>query len=124
MSCATYLARLGYSNIKIFEKEVYVGGLSSSEIPQYRSPYNVVDFEIALLKALGVEIETGRALTTNGDGKCFTLKSLIEQYKAVFLGIGLPNPKRIPIFEGLTIEQGFFTSKEFLPLVAKASKPG
>ena len=38
--------------------------------------------------------------------------------------IGLPNPKIIPAFEGLTPEQGFYTSKSFLPLVAKASKPG
>lgn len=27
ISCATFLARLGYVNITIFEKETYVGGL-------------------------------------------------------------------------------------------------
>ena len=27
MSCATFLARLGYSNITIFEKYEYIGGL-------------------------------------------------------------------------------------------------
>jgi len=27
ISCATYLARLGYSDITIFEKSEYVGGL-------------------------------------------------------------------------------------------------
>ena len=27
ISCATFLARLGYSDITIFEKESYVGGL-------------------------------------------------------------------------------------------------
>ena len=36
----------------------------------------------------------------------------------------MPEPKRIPEFKGLTIEQGFYTSKEFLPAVAKGSKPG
>jgi dihydropyrimidine dehydrogenase (NADP+) len=27
ISCATYLARLGYTNITVFEKREYVGGL-------------------------------------------------------------------------------------------------
>lgn len=27
LSCATFLGRLGYSNITIFEKESYIGGL-------------------------------------------------------------------------------------------------
>ncbi|XP_076844600.1 dihydropyrimidine dehydrogenase [NADP(+)]-like [Brachyhypopomus gauderio] len=35
ISCASFLARLGYDNITIYEKQKYVGGLSSSEIPQY-----------------------------------------------------------------------------------------
>ena len=36
----------------------------------------------------------------------------------------MPEPKRIPIFEGLKLEHGFYTSKDFLPVVARASKPG
>jgi dihydropyrimidine dehydrogenase (NADP+) len=52
ISCATFLARLGYRDLTIFEKENYLGGFSSSEIPQY---------------------------------------------KAVFLGTGLPNPNIDPI---------------------------
>ena len=36
---------------------------SSAEIPQYRLPYEVVDFEIELMKDLGVKIETGRSLS-------------------------------------------------------------
>jgi dihydropyrimidine dehydrogenase (NADP+) len=47
-----------------------------------------------------------------------------EGNKAVFVGIGMPEPKRVDIFEGLTVENGFYTSKDYLPLVAKASKPG
>ena len=37
---------------------------------------------------------------------------------------GLPNPKFATIFDGLTISNGFYTSKDFLPLVCSASKPG
>ncbi|XP_069795164.1 dihydropyrimidine dehydrogenase [NADP(+)]-like isoform X2 [Narcine bancroftii] len=121
ISCASFLARLGYSDITIFEKEEYVGGLSTSEIPQFRLPYEVVKFEIKLMKDLGVKVVHGKGMGIEG----MTLGTLKEEgYKAVFIGIGLPEPKRDPIFEGLTVENGFYTSKEFLPLVAKSSKTG
>lgn len=121
ISCATFLARLGYTNLTVFEKNDYIGGLSSSEIPQYRLPYSVVNFEVELMKDLGVKVVNGKALST----KDLTLEGLKGQgYEAVFLGIGLPDSKRIPIFEDLTEEMGFYTSKDFLPKVAKASKAG
>ncbi|WAR22886.1 DPYD-like protein [Mya arenaria] len=111
ISCATFLARLGYSDLTVFERETYIGGLSSSEIPQYRLPYSVVDFEVQLMKDLGVKDLTLNKLRDDG-------------YKAVFIGIGHPNPNIIPIFENLTEEMGFYTSKNFLPRVSKASKAG
>ncbi|XP_060248802.1 dihydropyrimidine dehydrogenase [NADP(+)] isoform X3 [Meriones unguiculatus] len=121
ISCASFLARLGYSDITIFEKQDYVGGLSTSEIPQFRLPYDVVNFEIELMKDLGVKIICGKSLSTDG----MTLSTLKENgYKAAFIGIGLPEPKKDHIFQGLTQDQGFYTSKDFLPLVAKGSKTG
>eukprot|EP00053_Salpingoeca_punica_P017020 m.162712 g.162712 ORF g.162712 m.162712 type:complete len:1037 (-) comp17096_c0_seq1:101-3211(-) len=120
ISCATFLARLGYQNITIFEKNEHIGGLSSSEIPQYRLPYDVVNFEIQLMRDLGVQIVTGKAL-----GRDFSIESLRKDgHEAIFVGIGLPEPKAPAIFANLTAEAGFYTSKSFLPLVAKASKPG
>lgn len=122
ISCATFLGRLGYRNVTIFEKEEFVGGLNTSELPAYRLPYDIVNFEMDLMKDLGVQVQTGRMLST----KDLTLKKLNQEmdYEAVFIGIGNPQPKVIPIFEGLTESQGFYTSKGFLPKVAKASKPG
>uniref|UniRef100_A0A5F9D000 Dihydropyrimidine dehydrogenase [NADP(+)] n=1 Tax=Oryctolagus cuniculus TaxID=9986 RepID=A0A5F9D000_RABIT len=121
ISCASFLARLGYSDITIFEKQEYVGGLSTSEIPQFRLPYEVVNFEIELMKDLGVKVVCGKSLSVNE----MTLQTLKEDgYKAVFIGIGLPEPNKDHIFEGLTQDHGFYTSKDFLPLVAKASKAG
>lgn len=38
---------------------------SSTEIPQFRLPYDVVDFEVNLVKDLGVRIETGRKLSVD-----------------------------------------------------------
>lgn len=122
ISCATYLARLGYQDLTIFEKYDYIGGLSSSEIPQYRLPYDVVSFEVELMKDLGVKIELGKGL---GAPNGFTLKQLFsEGYESVFVGIGLPDPKLDPVFKGLGPENGFYNSKNFLPDVAMASKPG
>ncbi|KAJ3662662.1 hypothetical protein Zmor_007000 [Zophobas morio] len=120
LSCATFLGRLGYTDLTIYEKEDFVGGLSSSEIPQYRLPISVVDFEVQLVKDLGVKIETGKALSKHD----LTVEKLLQDAKAVFIGIGLPQPKLNPLFKGLTPEMGFYTSKNFLPKVAKASKPG
>lgn len=119
ISCATYLARLGYTDITILEKEDFIGGLSSSEIPQFRLPYEAVKFEVDLMLDLGVRIETKKTL-----GYDYTLSSLsIEQnYDCLFIGIGLPQPKRDVIFTGLEPKHGFFTSKDFLPTVSKASK--
>ncbi|XP_023660318.2 dihydropyrimidine dehydrogenase [NADP(+)] [Paramormyrops kingsleyae] len=121
ISCASFLARLGYDNITIFEKEKYVGGLSTGEIPQFRLPFEVVQFEIELMKDLGVKIVCEKGLGQDG----MTLTTLKEEgYKAVFIGIGLPQANKHKIFDGLSREQGFYTSKDFLPVVAKASKAG
>ncbi|CAF0914507.1 unnamed protein product [Rotaria sp. Silwood1] len=124
ISCATFLARLGYKDLTIYEKYDYLGGLSSSEIPQYRLPYDTVNFEIELAKDLGVKIIPNKALTIEKDG--LTIKNLFDEYgyKAIFLGIGLPNPNVDPIFKDLTSNEGFYTSKNFLPMVAKSSKAG
>lgn len=119
MSCATFLGRLGYTNIKIYEKNSYAGGLSSSEIPQYRLPYQAVQFELKLMLDLGIKVEYNKEL-----GRDITIKDLKEKSTAIFLGIGLPEPKKPSIFDNLSSENGFYTSKDFLPKVAVGSKPG
>ncbi|KAL1455585.1 hypothetical protein WDU94_009669 [Cyamophila willieti] len=121
LSCATFLARMGYNDLTIFEKRSYVGGLSSSEIPQYRLPFDAVSFEVDLVKDLGVKIECGRSLSTSE----ITVEKLQnEGYGAIFIGIGKPDANIIPIFKDLTEDMGFYTSKSFLPRVAKSSKKG
>jgi dihydropyrimidine dehydrogenase (NADP+) len=118
ISGASILARIGYSNITIFERDEVVGGLSTSEIPGYRLPYSAVHWEIEMMKDLGVRVETGKAL-----GRDFSIDSLkADGYKAILLGFGLPDPMRDSCFEGLTPKQGFWTSKDFLPKVSAGSK--
>ncbi|KAM7532811.1 hypothetical protein Aperf_G00000129029 [Anoplocephala perfoliata] len=130
ISCATYLARLGYRQIHIFERSETLGGLSTTEIPQFRLPGAAVAFELQLLRDLGVQIHTSRpfsvSLTKSGSPEStheISLASLrADGFKAIFLGFGLPNSHSISVFEGLTAEQGYFTSKAFLPRVSAASK--
>ena len=48
---------IGYTDVTIFERDDdVVGGLSTTEIPQYRLPYDVVQFEMKLMKDLGVKV--------------------------------------------------------------------
>lgn len=51
-----------------------------------------------------------------------TIEGLLKDCAAIFIGIGLPEPKLHPLFKNLTSEMGFYTSKSFLPKVSKASK--
>jgi dihydropyrimidine dehydrogenase (NADP+) len=120
ISCATFLARLGYNNVTVYEKNEFVGGLSSLEIPQFRLPFDVVQFEVDLMRDLGVKVEFNKAL-----GRDFTVESLRKDgAAAVFVGVGMPAPKVDDLFKGLTPANGFYTSKDFLPAVSAASKPG
>ncbi|MGD0897126.1 MAG: FAD-dependent oxidoreductase [Thermoguttaceae bacterium] len=85
LSCAYFLARLGYRPT-IFEAEPRPGGMLIQAIPAYRLPREIVAREIRMIENLGVDIQTGMAL-----GRDFTLKSLRGKgYEAVFLGIGAP----------------------------------
>lgn len=120
ISAATFLARMGYTNLTIFEKEAFPGGLSSTEIPQFRLPYDVVQFELSLLQDLGVRIQYNTTF-----GKDITFDSLQKDgHEAIFLGIGLPAPKKVEVFDGVGEKEGYFTSKDFLPRVSAGSKPG
>lgn len=47
---------MGYNDITIYERDEFVGGLNTSELPSYRLPYDVVNFEMDLMKDLGVKV--------------------------------------------------------------------
>lgn len=86
LSCAYFLARLGYKP-QVFEAEARPGGMLVQTIPPYRLPREELHKEIQMIVNAGVTIETGRKL-----GRNFTLASLKDDgYDAVFLGVGAPN---------------------------------
>jgi NADH-quinone oxidoreductase subunit F len=92
LSCAYFLARLGYQP-KVFEAEPRPGGMLVQAIPAYRLPREELAREIRMIERLGVTIETNTRL-----GRDFSLTGLREQgYEAVFLGVGAPRGVRLGI---------------------------
>ena len=125
LSCATFLGRMGYDNVHIFEKNQAGGGIVSHEIPQNRAPIKEAEWEVELVKQLGVKIHYGKEL-----GKDFTLEQLREQgYESVFLGIGLQKPNMAandkqlqPSVIKAQNADNFADSKHFLNKVFKSVK--
>jgi NADH-quinone oxidoreductase subunit F len=92
LSCAYFLARLGYRP-KVFEAESRPGGMLIQAIPAYRLPREELAREIRMIERLGVDIETNAKL-----GRDFTLQSLRDQgYDAIFLGVGAPQGSKLGI---------------------------
>lgn len=92
LSCAYFLARLGYKPT-IFEAESKAGGMLVQTIPSYRLPRSVVDKEVAMLQKMGVQIKYGARL-----GKDYSLQGLRDQgYSAVFLATGNPYGSKLGI---------------------------
>ncbi len=105
LSCAFFLARLGYKP-KVFEAAPRPGGMMAQTIPAYRLPREILAREIRMIERLGVDIECDKEL-----GKDFTLESLKEEgYEAVFLAVGapdglklgLPGEDALGVFEAMT----------------------
>jgi NADH-quinone oxidoreductase subunit F len=107
LSCAYFLARLGYKP-KVFEAEQRPGGMLVQTIPSYRLPREILAREIRMIENMGVDIETGMKL-----GRDFTLESLKENgYEAVFIGVGSPQGVK-PSIPGIDSE-GVVDALQFL----------
>lgn len=83
LSCAFYLAEKGYKPT-IFEKNQKAGGMLVYGIPSFKLEKDVVQAEIDVIEAMGVEIKTGVEV-----GKDVTIEELRKQgYKAFYVAIG------------------------------------
>ncbi|MBN2302669.1 MAG: NADH-quinone oxidoreductase subunit NuoF [Lentisphaerae bacterium] len=92
LSCAYFLARLGYKP-EVFEAEKQPGGMLVQAIPAYRLPREKLEHEIRMIRQIGVSIKTGTRL-----GKDFSLKDLRKKkYESVFLGLGAPMGAKLGI---------------------------
>lgn len=107
LSCAFYLAQMGYYPT-VFEKNERAGGMLTYGIPSYKLEKDVIEAEIDVLKAMGAEIKTGVEV-----GKDITLDELrAEGYKAFYIAIGCQGG-RMPAVEGENAE-GVITAVDFL----------
>ncbi len=83
LSSAYYLAVAGY-DVTVFEANEEPGGMLRYAIPRFRLPLDIIDYEVDMIKSMGVKIETGKKFP--GD---FTIPQLKEQgYKAVIVAVG------------------------------------
>lgn len=92
LSCAYYLAEKGYRPT-VFEKEKQPGGMLMHGIPEFRLEKDVIEAEIDVLRALGVEFHCGVEV-----GRDVTISELREQgYKGFYVAIGLQSGGKLGV---------------------------
>ncbi|HEY8391271.1 MAG TPA: FAD-dependent oxidoreductase [Capillibacterium sp.] len=92
MSCAYFLALMGYKPT-VFEKEARPGGMLMNGIPGFRLEKDVVEAEIDVLRALGVEFKCGVEV-----GKDVTIPELRRQgYQGFYVAVGLQKGAPLPV---------------------------
>lgn len=114
LACAHELALMGYKPI-IYEMENVAGGMCAVGIPPYRLPREILQAEIAAIKALGVEIILGVQI-----GRDISLKRLYDGSAAVLLSVGAKKSRMLPIegvngrgvLGGVDFLRDVFTGKE------------
>ena len=113
LSCAFYLAEKGYLNVTVFEKNEEPGGMLRYGIPNYKLEKEVINAEIDIIKAMGVEIKCGVEV-----GKDITLDELRAQgYKAFYMAIGAQGGRKAGV-PGEDAE-GVLTAVDFLHAAAE-----
>lgn len=113
MACAEKLLESGFE-VTIYEAEEYVGGVLAWGIPSYRLPKENVEDHIRRLNDLGVIYKLNTKV-----GKDISLQEIVDEYDAVFLGIGAYTPNKMNV-EGESLE-GIYSSEEFLKSINLSS---
>jgi len=93
--------------VTIFEALHKSGGVLIYGIPEFRLPKDIVQAEVNYLERLGVKVECNSVI-----GRISTVDELLEEYDAVFLGLGagLPQFLNVP-GENLC---GIYSANEYL----------
>jgi len=106
LACAADVRRAGHE-VVVFDAFHKFGGVLQYGIPEFRLPKRIVNAEVEGLRQMGVRLEANCLI-----GRTIPLQQLIEEYDAVFLGLGAGLPK----FMGIPGEElpGVFSANEFL----------
>lgn len=90
LSCATYLARLGY-DVTVYEKRAKAGGLDTYGMAEYKMPQTVSLSEVELVEKLGVKFVLNVEIGEEQSGR------LRSDHDAIFLATGLGATNRLGI---------------------------
>lgn len=91
LTCAYYLARLGY-DVTVYEAQPVAGGVLIFGIPEYRLPKAVLNEEIDTIKQVGVNIVTDVEV-----GKDITFDELREKHDAIYISTGAQLSRKVGI---------------------------
>ncbi|MBM4445904.1 MAG: hydrogenase [Chloroflexi bacterium] len=110
LSCAYYLAQMGYG-VTAFEALPVGGGMLSVAIPEFRLPRRVIQQEIDYIAKRGVDIRYDMPI-----GVTYTVDDLLKKdgYSAVFIAAGAQRSQRIGIPGELEDVEGFHYGLRFL----------
>lgn len=112
LACADELSRMGYA-VTVFESQLLPGGLLLFGIPAFKLEKEVVERRVNILRQQGVTFKVGVMV-----GKDVTLAQLLDDFAAVYLGIGALKPKPLdcPCADLKGVLQG-------LPFLAQKNAP-
>lgn len=92
MSAAFYLRKRGYP-VTIFEKEGRAGGMLTNGIPSFRLEKDIIEAEIDVLRAMGIEFQFNVEI-----GKDITIQQLRDEgYQAFYIAIGAQGGRKVDI---------------------------
>jgi glutamate synthase (NADPH) small chain len=106
LTVAGDLIKLGHA-VTVYEALHEMGGVLVYGIPEFRLPKAIVRREVDYLKQLGVRMVTNFVV-----GKTRSIKSLLEEYDAIFIGTGAG----LPWFMNIPGENlnGIYSANEYL----------
>jgi formate dehydrogenase beta subunit len=91
LSAAHDLALFGLSPV-VFEMEPVLAGMLALGVPDYRLPRDLINREIDVIRALGVEIQLGVEV-----GNQVSFAELREKYSAILIAVGAKRPRSLGI---------------------------
>jgi glutamate synthase (NADPH/NADH) small chain len=89
LSCATYLARLGYG-VTIYERKEKAGGLDTYGMAEYKMSQRVSMDEAEMVRRLGVEVKLNTEV-----GRDVSIAELEARHDAVLVSVGLGATARL-----------------------------
>ena len=108
LTAAFYLRKKGYQ-VTIFEAETEVGGMLALGIPEYRLPKDLLNEEIGVLTAMGVEIIVNTKI-----GEDILIEDLREEgFWAVYMAVGAQKDRKLNI-EGSEGIEGYYSALDIL----------